>query len=63
MMISACYDLTFVTGACGGSMACSTCHMIFEPEVYKQLPPPSEAEEDTLELAVDPTVTYVMPQS
>ena len=35
-----------VEGACGGELACSTCHCIFSPEIYTLLPPPTEEEED-----------------
>jgi len=39
-------------GACGGSCACSTCHIIVEDEeMYNRLPEPSESEEDMLDLA------------
>lgn len=38
-------------GACEGSMACSTCHIILEKEVYQKLDEPEEAEEDMLDLA------------
>lgn len=38
--------------ACDGTCACSTCHVIFTPETYKQLPDkPSEDEMDMLDLA------------
>jgi len=40
-----------VEGACGGAMACSTCHMIVDPAWYGKLPPPSEDETDMLDLA------------
>lgn len=40
-----------IEGACGGSMACSTCHVIVDPGFYDRLPPPSEEEEDMLDLA------------
>jgi len=40
-----------IEGACGGSMACSTCHVIVDPAFYGRLPPPSEEEEDLLDLA------------
>jgi 2Fe-2S ferredoxin len=40
-----------IEGACGGSMACSTCHLIVEAAFYDRLPPPSEEEEDLLDLA------------
>ncbi len=38
-------------GACEASLACSTCHVILEPAVYDALPPPSEKEEDLLDMA------------
>ena len=38
-------------GACEGSLACSTCHVIFEPADYRALEPASEDEEDMLDLA------------
>jgi ferredoxin len=44
------YDLD-VEGACGGAMACSTCHMIVDAGWYKKLPPASDDEMDMLDLA------------
>ncbi len=38
-------------GACEGSLACSTCHIIVEPDWYDVLPDASEDEEDMLDLA------------
>ena len=38
-------------GACEGSLACSTCHCILSPTVFKALGDPSEREEDLLDLA------------
>lgn len=38
-------------GACEGVMACSTCHVIVDPEDFAKLPPASEEEEDLLDLA------------
>jgi len=38
-------------GACEGVMACSTCHVIVDPDDFEKLPPPSEEEEDLLDLA------------
>ncbi len=38
-------------GACEGSLACSTCHVIVDPDFYKVLPVASEDEEDMLDLA------------
>lgn len=40
-----------VEGACGGAMACSTCHMVVDPRWYGKLPPPSDDEIDMLDLA------------
>jgi len=38
-------------GACEGSLACSTCHIIVDREFYHKLERPTEAEEDMLDLA------------
>ncbi|WP_298213442.1 ferredoxin family 2Fe-2S iron-sulfur cluster binding protein [Acidocella sp.] len=40
-----------IEGACEGSLACSTCHVIIAPEWFGQLDEPSEDEEDMLDLA------------
>jgi len=44
-------------GACEGVMACSTCHVIVDPEDFAGLPPASEEEEDLLDLAAHATRT------
>jgi len=44
-------------GACEGSLACSTCHVIVEQEWYDLLSDASEAEEDMLDLAFGLTKT------
>jgi ferredoxin, 2Fe-2S len=44
-------------GACGGSLACSTCHVIVEDKWFNKLEEPSEAEEDMLDLAFGLTHT------
>lgn len=44
-------------GACEGSLACATCHVILEEEFYRKLKNPSEAEEDMLDLAFGLTHT------
>lgn len=44
-------------GACEGSLACSTCHLIIDPSWYKCLPEASAAEEDMLDLAFGLTPT------
>ena len=41
-----------IEGACGGEMACSTCHVILEKKVYDSLPKAKEEEEDMLDLAL-----------
>jgi ferredoxin, 2Fe-2S len=40
-----------ITGTCGGSMVCATCHVMIAADDRARLPPPSEDEEDTLDLA------------
>ncbi len=44
-------------GACEGSLACSTCHVVIDPEWYDRLPEASESEEDMLDLAFGLTAT------
>ena len=44
-------------GACEGSLACSTCHVIVDKEFYNKLSNPSEDEEDMLDLAFGLTPT------
>ena len=44
-------------GACEGSLACSTCHVIVDPDWYPRLTAPSESEEDMLDLAFHLTET------
>ena len=38
-------------GACEGSLACSTCHVIVDPEWFPKLKTATEDEEDMLDLA------------
>ena len=38
-------------GACEGSLACSTCHVIVDKDFYSKLEEPTEDEEDMLDLA------------
>ncbi|KAH9407484.1 Adrenodoxin, mitochondrial [Tyrophagus putrescentiae] len=41
-------------GACEGTLACSTCHLIFSKEDYDKLPKrPADEEMDMLDLAYD----------
>ena len=44
-------------GACEGSLACSTCHVIVEPSWFSRLKLPSWDEEDMLDLASNLTPT------
>ena len=44
-------------GACEGSLACSTCHVIVDAKYYNILPHPTEDEEDMLDLAFGLTST------
>ena len=44
-------------GACEGSLACSTCHVVVDPEWYEQLHEASEEEEDMLDLSFGLTHT------
>lgn len=50
------YDID-IEGACEGSLACSTCHVIVDPEWFEKLDEPSEDEEDMLDLAFGLTPT------
>lgn len=46
-----------IEGACEGSLACSTCHVIVDPSWYGKLPGATEDEEDMLDLAFGLTKT------
>jgi 2Fe-2S ferredoxin len=46
-----------IEGACEGSLACSTCHVIVDPGWFRKLTPPTEDEEDMLDLAFGLTKT------
>ena len=46
-----------IEGACEGSLACATCHVIVDPDWFDRLDPPSEDEEDMLDLAFGLTET------
>ena len=46
-----------IEGACEGSLACSTCHVIVDPKFYRMLPEAKEDEEDMLDLAFGLTAT------
>ncbi len=44
-------------GACEGSLACSTCHVVVDKSFYDMLEVPNEDEEDMLDLAFGLTPT------
>lgn len=44
------YDVE-LEGACDASLACSTCHVILENEIFDKIPNAKEEEEDLLDLA------------
>jgi 2Fe-2S ferredoxin len=46
-----------IEGACEGSLACSTCHVIVDPDWYELLREATEDEEDMLDLAFGLTAT------
>mmetsp|Transcript_61514 Transcript_61514/g.71878 ORF Transcript_61514/g.71878 Transcript_61514/m.71878 type:complete len:175 (-) Transcript_61514:537-1061(-) len=44
-------------GACGGELACATCHVVLDQDTYDDMPEKSEDEEDMLDMAMDLTDT------
>lgn len=44
-------------GDCGGSCACSTCHVVADADHFARIPEASEEEEDILDLAFGVTAT------
>jgi ferredoxin, 2Fe-2S len=50
-------DKLYLEGACEGSLACSTCHVIVDQQWYELLSPATEDEEDMLDLAFGLTQT------
>ena len=46
-----------IEGACDGSMACSTCHVVVDPTWFEKLEDATEDEEDMLDLAFGLTAT------
>ena len=46
-----------VEGACEGSLACSTCHVVVDEAWFEVLPTATEDEEDMLDLAFGLTLT------
>ena len=55
--IAQAHDLE-MEGACGGSCACSTCHVIvLDEDFYEKIPEPEDDENDMLDLAFGLTET------
>ncbi|SGZ52114.1 CIC11C00000005836 [Sungouiella intermedia] len=54
--IAQAYNLD-MEGACGGLCACSTCHIIVDPDFYDEIPEPDDDENDMLDLAFGLTET------
>lgn len=46
-----------IEGACEGSLACSTCHVVVDSGWFRKLATPTEDEEDMLDLAFGLTET------
>ena len=46
-----------IEGECNGSLACATCHVWVDPAWFDRLTPPSEDEEDMLDVAFNLTAT------
>ena len=46
-----------IEGACGGAMACATCHVHVDEAWFARLPPPSAEEEEMLDLALSLAAT------
>jgi len=50
--------MNHMVGACEGSLACSTCHVILTEDHYDKLEEPVDEENDMLDLAFGLTETY-----
>jgi len=51
ILVISSYRLAHSAGACEGSVACSTCHIILSLEHYDLLPEPEDDENDMLDMA------------
>jgi ferredoxin len=49
--------ILIIGGACEGTLACSTCHVVLPKNVYDSLSPPVDEELDMLDLAFHLTDT------
>ena len=45
-----------IEGACGGVLACATCHVVVQDPWFEQLPPATEMEENMLDNAQELTL-------
>ena len=59
MEVAVKHTMDKIEGACGGSLACATCHLYIQPDWWDKVMPEdgeiSEAEEDMLDLAFNLT--------
>lgn len=47
-------DIPGIVGACGGELACTTCHAYVDPAYFGKLEAPGEIEREMLGCAMDP---------
>ena len=47
----------YIPASCGGSMACSTCHVMLDEQTYANLPAACSDEEDVLDMLPKVTAT------
>ena len=47
-------DIPGIDADCGGSMACSTCHVYVEEKWFNKLPKAEDAEVDMIDMAYEP---------
>lgn len=55
--LTSCFFVVTPPGACEGTLACSTCHLIFEKDTFQKLDAISDEELDMLDLAYGLTET------
>ena len=47
-------DIPGIDADCGGACACATCHIYVDEKWFNKLPSKSEAEQDMLDMAIEP---------
>ena len=47
-------DIPGIDADCGGACACATCHIYVDEKWFNKLPSRSEAEQDMLDMAIEP---------